>query len=212
MILHKFRLNNVSSTTFLLKAISLSKLLFLLLMMTSLTVRAEWNLDQSKSSIEFISIKNNQISETHSFQKFSGSITSEGVIHLIIELDSVDTKIPIRDERMRNLFFETEMFPKATFSTKIPAEDLEIENEYSRIFEVNGRLGLHGAEAELNSKVMILNRKNALRVVTNNPILISAGDFNLTAGIAKLQKIAGLDSISAVVPVILDLIFIESET
>ncbi len=212
MILHKFRLNSTSSTTFLLKGLSLGKLLFLVLMMTSLTVRAGWNLDQSKSSIEFISIKNNQIAETHNFQKFSGNITSEGLINLTISLDSVDTKIPIRDERMRNLFFETETFPKATFSTKIPAVDLGREDEYFRIVEVNGRLDLHGAEAELNSRVMLLNSNNTIRVVTNNPILISAEDFNLTVGIAKLQKIAGLDSISAEVPVILDLIFIESET
>ncbi len=65
--------------------------------------------------------------------------------------------------------------------------------------------------AELKSRVAVLNNNNILRVITNYPILIAAEDFNLTAGVAKLQKIAGLDAISSVVPVILDLVFLESK-
>ena len=110
----------------------------------------------------------------------------------------------------RNLV-ETKLFPSATFSAQIPAADLNFEDKTPRSVEVNGRLNLHGMQAELKSRVTVLNNNNTLRVITNYPILIAAEDFNLTAGVAKLQKIAGLDAISSVVPVILDLVFLGSK-
>ena len=191
--------------------INSTKFVFLVLCIAPIMAQAGWDLDESNSSIEFISIKNNQISESHNFQKISGSITSEGLVNVTVDLDSVDTKIPIRDERMRNLFFETKLFPSATFSAQLSAADLNFEDKTPRFMEVNGRLNLHGMQAELKSRVTVLNNNNTLRVITNHPILIAAEDFNLTAGVVKLQKIAGLNAISAVVPVILDLVFLESK-
>ena len=90
----------------LFENINPTKFIFFAILITPIMVQAGWDLDQSNSSIEFISIKNNQIPENHNFQKISGNITSEGLVNVIIDLDSVDTKIPIRNERMRNLFFE----------------------------------------------------------------------------------------------------------
>ena len=195
----------------LFENINPTKFIFLAILITPIMVQAGWDLDEPNSSIEFISIKNNQIPENHNFQKISGNITSEGLVNVIIDLDSVDTKIPIRNERMRNLFFETKLFPSATFSAQIPATDLNFEGKYFRVVEVNGRLKLHGMEADLKSRVTILNKNNTLRVITNYPILIAAEDFNLTAGIASLKKIAGLDAISSIVPVSLDLVFLKSK-
>ena len=211
MILHKFLLKVLGLTMLFFENINSTKFVFLVLLIAPLMVQAGWDLDESDSSIEFISIKNNQISESHNFQKISGSITSEGLVNVTVDLDSVDTKIPIRDERMRNLFFETKLFPSATFSAQIPAADLNFEGKTLRVVEVNGQLNLHGMQAELKSRVTVLNNNNTVRVITNYPILIAAEDFNLTAGVAKLQKIAGLDAISSVVPVILDLVFLESK-
>ena len=195
----------------LFENINPTKFIFLAILITPIMVQAGWDLDEPNSSIEFISIKNNQIPESHNFQKISGNITSEGLVNVIIDLDSVDTKIPIRNERMRNLFFETKLFPSATFSAQIPATDLNFEGKYFRVVEVNGRLKLHGMEADLKSRVTILNKNNTLRVITNYPILIATEDFNLTAGVASLQKIAGLDAISSIVPVSLDLVFLKSK-
>ena len=195
----------------LFENINPTKFIFLAILITPIMVQAGWDLDEPNSSIEFISIKNNQIPENHNFQKISGNITSEGLVNVIIDLDSVDTKIPIRNERMRNLFFETKLFPSATFSAQIPATDLNFESKHFRVVEVNGRLKFHGMEADLKSRVTILNKNNTLRVITNYPILIAAEDFNLTAGIASLKKIAGLDAISSIVPVSLDLVFIKSK-
>ena len=211
MILHKFLLKVLGLTMWFFENINSTKFVFLVLLIAPLMVQAGWDLDESDSSIEFISIKNNQISESHNFQKISGSITSEGLVNVSVDLNSVNTKIPIRDERMRNLFFETKLFPSATFSAQIPAADLNFEGKTLRVVEVNGQLNLHGMQAELKSRVTVLNNNNTVRVITNYPILIAAEDFNLTAGVAKLQKIAGLDAISSVVPVILDLVFLESK-
>ena len=211
MILHKFLLKVLGWTMLLFENINPTKFIFFAILITPIMVQAGWDLDEPNSSIEFISIKNNQIPENHNFQKISGNITSEGLVNVIIDLDSVDTKIPIRNERMRNLFFETKLFPSATFSAQIPPADLNFEGKHFQVVEVNGRLKLHGMEADLKSRVTILNKNNTLRVITNYPILIATEDFNLTAGVASLQKIAGLDAISSIVPVSLDLVFIKSK-
>ena len=97
-----------------------------------------------------------------------------------------------------------------TFLAQIPILELEFKDEHFRIREVNGRLNLHGMEVDLKSKVMIFHKNSTLRIITNHPILISAENFNLTQGVARLQEIAGLGSISSVVPVILDLVFVEA--
>ena len=210
MILHKFLLKVLGLTMLFFENINSTKFVFLVLFIAPIMAQAGWDLDESNSSIEFISIKNNQISESHNFQKISGSITSEGLVNVTVDLDSVDTKIPIRDERMRKLFFETKLFPSATFLAQIPIPELEFKDEHFRIDEVNGRLNLHGMEADLKFKVMIFHKNSTLRIITNHPILISAENFNLTRGIAKLKEIAGLDAIGSVVPVILDLVFVEA--
>ncbi len=133
MILHKFLLKVLGLTMLFFKNINSTKFVFLVLFIVPMMAQAGWDLDESNSSIEFISIKNNQISESHNFQKISGSITSEGLVNVTVDLDSVDTKIPIRDERMRNLFFETKLFPSATFSAQIPAADLNFEAKTLRV-------------------------------------------------------------------------------
>ena len=44
-------------------------------------------------------------------------------------------------------------------------------------------------------------------MATSEPIIVNAADFELGAGIAKLQELAGLDSISTAVPVSARLVF-----
>ena len=64
-----------------------------------------WQLDPEASAITFLSVKKDTIAETSQFAAISGQITERGVAQLIIALDSVDTKIDLRNVRMRFLFF-----------------------------------------------------------------------------------------------------------
>ena len=58
---------------------------------------ADWQLEPSPSSLSFVSIKNNVIAEAHTFTKLSGSVDQIGAAHIDIDLNSVETLIPIRN-------------------------------------------------------------------------------------------------------------------
>ena len=69
-----------------------------------------WTL-QPSSRLNFQSVKKLTVVESSSFATLVGEIDSNGVATVRVLLDSVDTKIDLRNVRMRFLFFETFKFP-----------------------------------------------------------------------------------------------------
>lgn len=164
---------------------------------------AEWQLTPTDSTINFISVKKTHLVENHSFNNFSASITDQGQVNLSIDLTSVDTKIAIRDQRMKDYLFNTKIFPKATFTTQLNDKALaSLANGASENMKVTGEIDLHGQKQTITIKVLVtkLTAKKLL-VVNLEPLIISAEDFDLIAGINKLQSLANLPSITHRVPV-----------
>lgn len=174
---------------------------------------ADWELDNTESVINFVSVKNNSVGETHSFASMSGAIADDGEIQVTIELDSVETLIEIRNERMRELLFETVKFPSAQVTAQIdPALFAEAAGGETVVTDLPVTLTLHGQEKALTISVVALSENGGrLRVLTTRPVLINAADFGLDAGVAALQEIAGLQSISNAVPVSLQLLFVQKK-
>ena len=168
----------------------------------------DWQLQPDDSSLAFVSVKNGSVAETHSFTDLSGHVDDEGS-RLVVELASVETGIPIRDDRMREFLFEIADHPNAVFNTHMHAQSVpELTPGQSRRIEVTGSLELHGAKQELTALVQITQAGHDRMVLsTVKPILISADAFTLGEGIAKLRDIAGLDSITPMVPVTFSLTF-----
>ena len=126
------------------------------LLLLPLQVLAEWVLDPAASSLTFASTKNGEITEQHRFTQLAGSVRDNGEARLTINLASVDTRIPIRDERMRDLLFQVTQFPSATFSTRLalaPILELQDESSYSTL--ISGELDLHGAKIVLEVPVEV---------------------------------------------------------
>ena len=174
---------------------------------------ADWELDSTQSTINFVSIKNNSVAETHSFASLSGVMGTDGNVQLTIELDSVDTLIEVRNERMRELLFETVKFPAAQVTAQVdPALLAEAAGGETIVTDLPITLSLHGQEkAQTISVVAVGENDGRLRVLTTHPVLINAADFGLDAGVAALQEIAGLQSISNAVPVSLQLLFVQEK-
>lgn len=169
---------------------------------------AQWELDSEHSAINFISVKNSAIAETHSFGGLVGYIGKSGTVQLSIDLASVETLIPIRNERMRELLFETASFPNATVVAEVdPAILAEVAKGGTVSTEVPVRLSLHGVEDELPVPVTVFSDGGSLSVVSSRPVIINAADYGLAAGVEALRKIAGLNTISTAVPVTLNLHF-----
>jgi len=188
-------------------------LLAMLLLAPGAATRADWELDNTKSVINFVSIKNDSVGEVHSFASIVGFIGAAGNVQLTLNLDSVETAIDIRNERMREMLFETTKFPSARLTAQVQPDLLaEAANGGVVTAEVPVTLSLHGVEKTQTVAVVVVGEgKNNLRVFTAHPILISAADFGLGSGISALQQVAGLKAISSTVPVTLQLRFVQAK-
>ena len=77
-------------------------LAFALLVAAAVPAHADWYLDNESSRLSFVTTKNTEIAEVHRFLVLHGKVDSKGAAQLEVELESVNSGIPLRDERMRN--------------------------------------------------------------------------------------------------------------
>ena len=170
---------------------------------------ADWALDQNSSDFSFSSIKKAKVLENHSFKQFSGNIDSTGKATLTLNLASVTTGIPIRDERMQSMLFETTKFAQANFTAQVDIDQLNKQTVGSITNQtLTGKLNLHGVEKELTATVNVVKlADNKVLVSTAKPITVNAADFALDSGVTALREIAKLPSISFAVPVSFNLTF-----
>lgn len=174
-------------------------------LVTAVSARADWKLSD-ESSVSYISIKNHSVAETNRFSDVTGRIDANGLANVTINLASVDTQVEIRNERMREIFFEVAQYPKATISLQLEPVDLaqiDAGAVLQRVFPLT--VSLHGAESTVDAHLRATKVSSHLLVSTVEPILISADDFGLKAGVAALQEVAGLQAISRAIPVTVDL-------
>ena len=160
-------------------------------------------LEPNKSYVSFVSTKAGQVGEAHSFRNLSGSVSDAGEAQVTIDLDSVDTAIEIRDERMRTVLFETEKFPTATLTANVDSKQIErLEVGELETVQVSGELALHGQSGAITLDATIARLdKDRLVVSSTKPVIVSASQFGLAQGIEKLRELAGLPSIASAVPV-----------
>lgn len=162
-----------------------------------------WQLDSKGSNVSFSSLKNESIAEPHRFNSISGSITKEGKASLSIDLHSVETLIPIRNERMIGLLFDQQRY--ALFNADLGqgfAQNLTEDRQINGVLQLNGRS--KNVQAQIGLKRI---DHDAVLAFTRYPIIIQVADFALSDGIERLRNIAGLTSINKAVPIHLVLLF-----
>ena len=179
-----------------------------LLAIASCGVHADWRLSSDDSSVNFISTKKTNISEVHHFKALSGSIEGSEA-RVSIDLTSVETNIPIRNERMKQLLFETKTFLSASISAEIDTlKLLNMKCGDSKQMSLMLRLSFHGISRQVESEVQVVKLTNGgVQVSSQYPIIIKAEDFGLTKGVDALREIANLPVISSAVPVTFNLHF-----
>ena len=179
-----------------------------LLLMTQATL-ADWRLT-SASKVGYVSIKNNAIAEHNVFSGVTGSLSKKGQLKINIDLSTVETQVDIRNQRMRELFFEVTQYPQAVVTAELDVQELaQIDSGAPLEIVKPFTLSLHGVEATAEAHLRVVAVGGRALVSTVRPILISAADFGLESGVSALQKIAGLEAIAAVVPVSIDLKFVK---
>jgi polyisoprenoid-binding protein YceI len=181
-----------------------------LLAFCTATAQAGWQLVSDQSQLSYTTTKvfpgaEQSAAENNRFAKLEGEVDDNGKAEVRVLLDSVNTNVAIRDERMRKIVFQTEKFPAATVSAQVPANVLGEQGLHQ--IDLTLQLDLHGTQKSMTVPVSVVHESNRILVTSMSPVLVEAADFGLGGGILELTKLAGLMFIPTTVPVSFNLVF-----
>ncbi|TCT23722.1 YceI family protein [Thiobaca trueperi] len=183
-------------------------------MLAATPALADWSLDPARSHLAFVSIKANDVAEINTFGDIQGVMDDEGQVKIALMLDSVETLIPIRNERMREMLFETTNYKEAVLTAKVdPAVIAKLAVGDIAQINAEGTLSLHGQTQPMTLSLQAARvAAGTVMVASIKPLIVDAAKFGLTEGVEKLREIAGLASISKAVPVNFVITFVETPT
>jgi hypothetical protein len=178
------------------------------LIFTGVSASAQWSLDNDASVLSFVTVKAEHIAEAHTFTSLNGSLGADGQLSVEVQLASVDTLVPIRNERMREMLFEIDVFPVASLSAEVDLEELSLLGVGGWVDqEIPLTLVLHGNTVGMEAAVRITQLDGGYSASLLTPLILSADNVGLAMGVEKLRQVAGLPSISRSVPVSFNVTF-----
>lgn len=185
------------------------KKILLALALCAGSAHAAWQLDPAQSSLRFVTVKNDLMAETHSFKQLQGQWADNGQFSVTIPVQSLDTMIPIRNERMLEHLFNAKQFPHISASGMLDAAKIAaLKPGATHSEKVELTLTLLDQSQKVSAELNIVKlADNRVLAFTTAPVLVKAPDFKLDAGVKKLQDIAKLNRIELVVPVSFDVQF-----
>ena len=163
------------------------------------TALADWRVGPG-SQLQFVSIKNNTIGEVSHLETLAGKVTEAGEVEVRVALDSVETNIGIRNERMKKMLFEVGLYPEAVITAQLDAEAVAAMSD-GGVTNVALQIDLHGQTVTKDALLTVAVTDQGVSATTAQPILLTAAEFGLESGVAALQEVAGLNAISRVIPV-----------
>ena len=191
--------------------------LILLCMALSPGAFADWKLDAARSSVTYLSSKivagaHTAIFEPNRFHRFSGTIGDDGGVRVVIDLDSVDTGVAIRDERVKEHAFAVARYPRATVSLSLPpAAWRDLAPGDTALHDLSAELELRGQVRAVGAKVRVTALGDGgLLVQTVEPILVDAKAYGMLDGFETLRALVGLFKIPTTIPVSLNMVFTRS--
>lgn len=130
---------------------------------------------------------------------------------LSVDLDSFDSSIAIRNERVRNIFFETSAigWETADVSFEVPKElvtKLETEKTVTKIALV-GALKVHGGTSKLPVTVDAGWDGPRIWVKSSSPVEVRVSDLGLVDNLRRLNAICMHDGIDDVVKIDVSVVF-----
>lgn len=163
---------------------------------------ATWQLDNEQSSLHFVSVKNELVAETHTFQTLNGSWDEKNV-SVSIPVSGMQTNIPIRNDRIWQYVLQADQFANIQVTAPLTSESIaSLTAGNSVVQDLPLTATIAGQSAVVTAKVRItMLNGNTLQATTEAPLMLNTNQFKLGTGIAKLQELAGLKRIDPMVPV-----------
>jgi len=171
---------------------------------------ADWTLDNASSRLAFGSVKANSLGEVHHFETLSGGVSADGAAMITIDLNSVQTNIDIRNERMIEHVFKAA--GTATLSSQIDIAALEaLPVGGTAVTEVEARLSLVGTDVDLDLELFVARLSDSsVMVTTNDMIFLDTDEAGIDGGIDVLKQLADLSGITRAAPVTLRFVFTQN--
>lgn len=181
----------------------IARILAALLICLAAPAQADWVLDNSGSQLAFVTTKATDVAEVHTFTELSGSVGTDGHARIVIQLASVNTLIPIRDQRMREVLFQTDLFPTATVDARLDISRLQgMAVTTSEILTSEILLNIGESRLPLTVELLVTRiAADRVLVASLKPVVVNADAVGLAEGVEALREVAGLPSISKAVPV-----------
>ncbi len=173
------------------------------------SLAGNWTVEGDESRLSFVTIKSGLVAEAHKFTGLSGSVSADGEAELTIDLISVETGLDVRDQRMRELLFETASFPSAKVTAQVdPDEFVRLKVGETTLQIVDATVDLHGMQSPVMAELAVTRTaEDKVQVASASPIVLEASAFDLGDGVEKLRELAGLPSITEAVPVTFSVTF-----
>lgn len=172
---------------------------------------AAWSLDADDSYLGFVTTKNTNKVESHRFGTLSGAVSDDGVATLDIDLNTVDTGIDIRNQRLKQMLFNTGQTPTATVAIELGENLSQVQGLDAgevMTLDIPAQVQISGETREINSQLRVQRLGEQRFLVSSaQPLIITADQFGLQGGVEALREVAGLNSISIAVPVDFALFF-----
>ena len=190
---------------------TMKKLALVVAAALSFSAAADWSVNSAQSSLNFVSVKNDVVAETHSFKDLTGSLTEAGDFAVAIPAMSIDTMIPIRNERILEHVLTAKQYATINAKGKVDSKVLAgLKTGDSVVVEQALDLTLLTKTQSLTAKVKVTKVSDSQLVVTTvAPIMLDVNKFELNAGVEKLRELAGLKSISPMVPTTFSLVLVK---
>lgn len=179
------------------------------LLAAAVSARADWQLDPAASALYYVTSKASAVSEVNGFVTLGGAIDAQGKATLGIDLASVQTNVEIRDQRMREIAFQTEQFAQATVTLQVDTAALDAMAAGSSATASHTALvDLHGVSQELTLDLQLIKLDaDSVQVQNARPLIVAAGSFGLAEAVEQLREIAGLPAINPNVVVDFTLVY-----
>ncbi|MCV6621898.1 MAG: YceI family protein [Cellvibrionaceae bacterium] len=147
-----------------------------------------YEINPELSALNFATTKKQYIIEPATISKLSGALDKSGKFVAHIDLKNLDTINPIRDGRLRDLFFEYDKYPSIEISAHIDPHSLPKTGEIKSMM-VKGTLKIWQGSKELDLELLVANTGRRLMVSSRKAVLVSASDFGIPN--SNLSKLAG---------------------
>ena len=158
---------------------------------------ADWQVVPEQSVFAVTSTKNKVIVETHTISGVSGSVSDRGSVAISLDLATLESNIPIRNQRMQAMLFAKHA--TATFTAGAPVSSLnKLKAGEARALHLSGNVILNGVKAPLTIPVVV-SRLGDNQIQVTGGGRLQADRFGFAAGIEQLREIAGLEVIAPTV-------------